>query len=412
MDYQVCRKCYQAAAGIGEAKFKNLLLKLEAPDAEMPAEPRKERSDKGSGAASSWFPKLKDYIHLIGETMPHMSFTFPDGRTASVVFLPNGIYNSKIEVIAELRRLNIIPTEVSDYTIYHLWHDELGYAQIRDWAPFCKCDICCKFKTGHVLIVSEAKDDMSIMTSEKYLEMRIHRDAHLADINMYRSRLSVRQQLACAFSDSFLFMYIDGMDNQKTSLPHLGAMLKAKDIDAAGIPLQTKLLGVLVPGRGFFSFITLPTLYHGANLTWTALLHVLDLLKNGRTLPPVLLLQLDNCGRDNKNQLCFAILGLFVHLGMFEEIQMNFMPVGHTHNEIDQHFSVISQKIRAVDILTPEALLSEIGGLFQTEKLRKDAILEQVHFKSLIVLCTWHWHKSRPRDITVNITKTFSISGR
>ena len=49
------------------------------------------------------------------------------------------------------------------------------------------------------------------------------------------------------------------------------------------------------------------------------------------TLPPVMVLQLDNTWQENKNSHMFAFLASLVEAGVFEKIIVNFLPVGHTH---------------------------------------------------------------------------------
>jgi len=48
-------------------------------------------------------------------------------------------------------------------------------------------------------------------------------------------------------------------------------------------------------------------------------------------LPPTMTLQLDNACGDNKNRFVFAFCSLLVHRGVFREIFINFLIVGHTH---------------------------------------------------------------------------------
>lgn len=50
--------------------------------------------------------------------------------------------------------------------------------------------------------------------------------------------------------------------------------------------------------------------------------------KNQGKLPPVLFLQLDNCGGDNKNHVVFGYLAYLVQLGVFHTVYVNFLPVG------------------------------------------------------------------------------------
>lgn len=48
----------------------------------------------------------------------------------------------------------------------------------------------------------------------------------------------------------------------------------------------------------------------------------------------------------NKEMCCYA--ALLIELGLFDEININFLIVGHTHCNLDQNFSVLSNKISTV----------------------------------------------------------------
>jgi hypothetical protein len=50
---------------------------------------------------------------------------------------------------------------------------------------------------------------------------------------------------------------------------------------------------------------------------------------------PKLILQVDNCFRENKNHYMLAYLGLLVHYKWFTEIEMHSLIQGHTHEDID-----------------------------------------------------------------------------
>jgi hypothetical protein len=55
-------------------------------------------------------------------------------------------------------------------------------------------------------------------------------------------------------------------------------------------------------------------------------------------LPPILTLQLDNASGDNKNRWVFAFCSLLVYRGIVREVYINFLIVGHTHEDIDALF--------------------------------------------------------------------------
>ena len=58
-------------------------------------------------------------------------------------------------------------------------------------------------------------------------------------------------------------------------------------------------------------------------------------------MPKTLALAYDNCG-ENKCKTNFGYLSLLVELGIFLTIFINFLIVGHTHNPLDQYYSVLS----------------------------------------------------------------------
>ena len=69
-------------------------------------------------------------------------------------------------------------------------------------------------------------------------------------------------------------------------------------------------------------------------------------------LPETLYLELDNCFRENKNTFTFAFLVWIIERGVFKEIFVSFLPVGHTHFDPDQFASCISVAVKDIDVTT------------------------------------------------------------
>ena len=93
----------------------------------------------------------------------------------------------------------------------------------------------------------------------------------------------------------------------------------------------------------------------GANLMCEVLRRVLiDLDKRNElpTIKPTLYLQVDNCG-ENKNKVLFGFLTHLVRQHTFQKIKAGFLMVGHTHEDIDQMFSVISTYLKQEKVITP-----------------------------------------------------------
>lgn len=68
--------------------------------------------------------------------------------------------------------------------------------------------------------------------------------------------------------------------------------------------------------------------------------HLHDVLTSSRACKPsTLYLQFDNCSCENKNKYMLAYCHWLVANQVFRSITMSFLPVGHTHEDIDQMFS-------------------------------------------------------------------------
>ena len=48
--------------------------------------------------------------------------------------------------------------------------------------------------------------------------------------------------------------------------------------------------------------------------------------------------QLDNTSSENKNRGTFGYFGALVATGTFKKVVLSFLPVGHTHEDIDAIF--------------------------------------------------------------------------
>jgi len=93
----------------------------------------------------------------------------------------------------------------------------------------------------------------------------------------------------------------------------------------------------------------------------TLLSHTLDkvaagLSKRGRDLPVNLVIQADNTCRETRNQFLFQWAAVLLLRGIFRSITFHFLPVGHTHLDLDQRFSIIATALSRQKVLeTPEA---------------------------------------------------------
>lgn len=125
------------------------------------------------------------------------------------------------------------------------------------------------------------------------------------------------------FPEKYLANIADGMDQHTTNIPSLRRISKAM---SALTTVGTHLVGAIIHSGqspngkevyGSFDYYQFP---HDPNLTMTVLLDVLVQWVSDNLLPPVLYLQFDNCVRENKNRLMFAVLALLIEEKIFEKV--------------------------------------------------------------------------------------------
>ena len=56
---------------------------------------------------------------------------------------------------------------------------------------------------------------------------------------------------------------------------------------------------------------------------------------SNRKLPPIILLKMDNCSGENKNNFVLAFLSMLTTRRVFAIVEVAFLLVGHTHEDID-----------------------------------------------------------------------------
>jgi hypothetical protein len=122
----------------------------------------------------------------------------------------------------------------------------------------------------------------------------------------------------------------------------------------------------------------------GANITIEmtrqALIDVSILLRKlGLTTPRILWLQFDNYG-DNKNKEFFAYYySLLVESYCFDDIEIAFLIVGHTHASIDQYFSVIpSRAIKKARFIGTSMAPQELIRRCHNESWQQDAVIREI----------------------------------
>ena len=167
-----------------------------------------------------------------------------------------------------------------------------------------------------------------------------------------------------------MVLTIDGMDQAKTQVPH---QLEWASGTESMTRLQVHVVAAFMYGgaQPITTFINTPEVKKDSCYTVTTIMRAISLQwetlmeRAGGVLtswPKRLHICFDNAVGENVNQNVFGFLGALVHHGVFLEITVSTLLVGHTHNICDQQFSVFSKFLNRHSCLT----LSEMHRAFET----------------------------------------------
>jgi hypothetical protein len=225
---------------------------------------------------------------------------------------------------------------------------EFARVKLRKHMPFAKCDVCVK---------NEESRSMP-MTDRKRREHLKFYAAHLNFVRREREAYYHNCKLARQDPEHFLSIILDAADASDYAMPHTKTRTHAS---SACHKIKMHLMGGLVHGRDTYLWTVPPHIAQGHNISIQALHQILvDVKKKEGKLPKCLFLQLDNTTKQNKGEGLFGYLAVLLHLRIFDQVYVNFLPVGHTHEDIDQIFSRISVHLRFVNAPTLGKLHAEL----------------------------------------------------
>ena len=160
-----------------------------------------------------------------------------------------------------------------------------------------------------------------------------------------------------------LICTIDAMDKSKWLVPR--CLDSSKRLSALWRP-ALHVVGVLVAGVLEF-FALLPPDDHGDSDTQQTLLSRAlelaewELRKRGKSMPWKVIFHSDNTPKEGRNSYMLQYAAALVSSERFAEASMALFAVGHTHNRLDQRFSVIGSLLsRAKNLETPQDYISHL----------------------------------------------------
>ena len=101
-------------------------------------------------------------------------------------------------------------------------------------------------------------------------------------------------------------------------------------------------------------------------------------------LPKKLFLQLDNSAKDNKNRYVMAFCSLLTARRIFKEVTVGFLIVGHTHEDIDAHFSYLSKLLKMKNTYVLADLMKAFMDSQRTTAFIPELVQEVADFKKFL----------------------------
>ena len=231
---------------------------------------------------------------------------------------------------------------------------------------FSTCEVCDEMGSG----LSE-----EIVKGQSTEQLKCQRKRHLYFIFRELLEYQTKKDRAKLHSRDYCSIIVDGADQSAFGLPHFTTTPKSQ----RGHAMKVKLIGLLE--HRIENRLTLLTMTEehatGANHVIEVVHRFLNTKRDEGPLPTKFHVQLDNCSRENKNKYALSYFEMLVMLGVFESVEVSFLPVGHTHEDVDQCFSQTSTHLRVHNAVTLNELHREL------RKTNKGSVVQVNHMQRI-----------------------------
>ena len=277
-------------------------------------------------------------------------------------------------------------------------HPDTKHIKIRRWLKFALCDKCVEFREARY----DTRDPKKLAELDR--REKLHHAFVRAERHFYMGKRAIaegpngpQQCLSCI---------IDGADQSSYGLPYHFVTTHATQ---GAWKVKTHLMGVLAHGRQAYGYTCIDNVKHGNNLTIQCLHQLLvDTWEREGQLPPTLYVQLDNTSKQCKGRYVLGFLGCLVEWGVFTEVVLSFLPVGHTHEDIDQFFSCVARYLRKHNARSRGEMLTCIANSYHT-KLGRAPITDNI--ENAANISDWLDQNSFLHDTKKRTRKTRPQSG-
>ncbi|GBG82102.1 hypothetical protein CBR_g34382 [Chara braunii] len=328
-----------------------------------------EHANKGSVRLSpssqqilAW---LHEYFQYNKESMPNS-----DQFHLSDTLRRRDVYDFFKRDCKELYTNKTLPSRSGFMTI---WRVHCPKVLIPALKRFSVCSTCLKIKTCHSQATSVFEREMFGKALEKHQLMQAEE----------RQNLSKHRHKASSHPSEYVAMIIDGMDQSKSVLPHFTEVPKDSKLKEGNF-VKVHVVGAKVPGLSSNASATV--FFDNFKSDSNCMLIVLhrQISQLPVPFPSVLYLTLDNTSKENKNKFVLSYLVFLVKMRVFSKVKLNFLLVGHTHEDIDQMFSCFSRKQAAhgtFDLLELQHVIRESYKVEQDHGVHVEEMTKTMDWK-------------------------------
>jgi hypothetical protein len=249
-------------------------------------------------------------------------------------------------------------------TFQRVWNRWKKYIRFRNIGQGKRCRVCAHLDQMRTEALSS--EDKAEVTKQKMEHIRMVMADREVSVRANRTAERDASKPSSDGAEQIIKITIDGMDQAKFRVPR--NLASSAEFESLWRP-TLHVVGCVVHGRLEAYFIMPSDVPKDANMNCTIISRVLDLVQEQMqsqgsgniVMPQNLILAADNTARESKNQIFANFAAYLVGVQRFETVEVQFLQVGHTHNELDQRFSTVATTLsRAPTLEDPDEFASLI----------------------------------------------------
>ena len=198
----------------------------------------------------------------------------------------------------------------------------------------------------------------------------VHLQRQYADRVAYWGARSVSRLLALPCGRKSICLITDGIDHSKFRVPRT-ALVASKEFHGMVRPCLD-MTAVIAHGHHVLTVATLPHVRKDASFVTDLLAHSLHLIAESTDIRGAeIIVQSDNTSRECKNNVTARFGGTLVGSHKIHRLEFRYLVSGHSHEDIDQHFSAIGSYLEAqTELDTPSDFIQALEAFHSQPGVR------------------------------------------